>query len=262
MNQIGKISLRNIKTLITGSSCRLGNSLSKYLINKQSTVYSIDLNILSEKRYGEKHFFQLGDVSDEKFFKDYLNKLPPIDALVNCAGFRSPYNYFLSYLVSKNILEKFKQNPINEYGCRGCIINLVFTGITPNEAYFKEQDEFIEKHQICAEEIDDAVYQLAESLTAQRIRCNTFKIDAKLDDKVFNTIAEHVISDQYVAGQIIDLEDNLRYQEITNEEFEREIDLFIQTKKQIPNQKYHPPLEIEDGKSLPLLDTPGKPNLT
>ncbi|KPM05672.1 hypothetical protein QR98_0041390 [Sarcoptes scabiei] len=190
MNQIGKISLRNIKTLITGSSCRLGNSLSKHLINKQSTVYSIDLNILSEKRYGEKHFFQLGDVSDEKFFKDYLNKLPPIDALVNCAGFRSRN--------VKSILEKFKQNPINEFGCRGCIINLVFTGITPNEAYFKEQDEFIEKHQICAEEIDDAIYQLAESLTAQRIRCNTFKIDAKLDDKVFNTIAEHVISDQYI----------------------------------------------------------------
>lgn len=89
MEKVGKIAIQNLKTLITGSSTRFADTLVKYLINRGSTVYTVDRKLPKEPLYGKNHHFEQGDLADETFFNDYLKKIEPIDALVNFAGFKS-----------------------------------------------------------------------------------------------------------------------------------------------------------------------------
>ncbi|OTF83401.1 hypothetical protein BLA29_005509 [Euroglyphus maynei] len=254
MQKAGKILIKNLKTLVTGTSSRLGNKLVKDLVENGATVYAVDKRIYSSQLYGNNHHFVQGDVADQTFLQDYLKSIGPVDALVNCAGHRSSYNYFLSYLISKNILEKLQNNEINEFGCRGCIINLVYINSKYDAEYFKKQDDFVEKYGISLQTIDDDVYRLADLLTAARIRCNTLMVDSKLEEKQFSTMVMHILEDQYIAGQVINMDDNLRHHELNFEEFSAEV-LRGKVKEQKGNQNYVLPPEIREEKMIPLPDS-------
>ncbi|KAH9422087.1 dehydrogenase [Dermatophagoides pteronyssinus] len=254
MQKAGKILIKNLKTLVTGSSSRLGNKLVQELIENGGTVYAVDKRIHSLQLYGKDHHFVQGDLADQTFLDDYLKNIGPIDALVNCAGHRSSYNYFLSYLISKNILEKLQSNEINKFGCRGCIINLVYINSQYDAEYFKKQDDFVKKYGIQLDTIDDDVFRLADLLTAARIRCNTLMVDSKLDEKQFSSMVMHILEDQYIAGQVINMEDNLRHHELNYDEFKAEI-LRGKVKEQKGDQNYFLPSEIKEEKIIPLSDS-------
>ncbi|XP_046918264.1 uncharacterized protein LOC124498538 [Dermatophagoides farinae] len=251
MQKAGKILIGKLKTLVTGSSSRLGNKLVKDLAENGATVYAVDKRIRSSQLYGKDHHFIQGDLADQTFLRDYLKNIGPIDALINCAGHRSSYNYFLSYLISKNILEKLQNNEINQFGCRGCIINLVYINSKYDAEYFKKQDDFVQKYGISLETIDDDVYRLADLLTAARIRCNTLMVDSKQDEKQFSTMVMHILEDQYIAGQVINMEDNLKHHELNHEEFKAEV-LRGKVKEQKGDQNYVLPPEIKEEKIIPL----------
>lgn len=152
--------------------------------------------------------------------------------------FVTAYNYFLSYIVSKGILEKFRDNKINEFGCKGCIINLINLNGTYNEEYFAEQNEFLTKTNINESTIDDDVYKLANLLTAERIRCNTVMVEDKTDLTLFSDLIMHILEDQYIAGQIINMEDNIKNSKISYEKVVKEIHQFPTDRK--PTEPYAP----------------------
>lgn len=160
-------------------------------------------------------------------------------------SFFAAYNYFLSYLQSKSLLEKLRENQINEFGCRGCIINLVHLSSQYDDQYFREQDEFAEKYKIDVAKIDDEVYALADQLTAARVRCNTVMVNEKMDVKVFADLVKHIIEDQYVSGQVINMEDNLRHKERGLEEVLGTSIGYRPYKKPVPEEKYVPPKEVQ-----------------
>lgn len=160
-------------------------------------------------------------------------------------------------------MQKFQQNEINKFGCRGCIINLIYTQKTFQDEYFRKQDEFVKKYNISLDTIDDDVYRLADLLTAARIRCNTIITDANFKENIFHSLITHIIEDQYVAGQVINMDDNLVH-EVTNEEFKKEIltGTNYNNKHKSSDKKYIPPPEMEgiyqkakqiSDKAMPLL---------
>jgi len=103
-----------------------------------------------------------------------------------------------------------KNNEINSFGCRGCVINVIGLQNKYNEQYIEEQELFAKKMNETIESIDDKVLELAEQLTASRIRCNTVIVPENANHKKFAELIHHVIEDQYIAGQIINMEDNLK----------------------------------------------------
>lgn len=145
-------------------------------------------------------------------------------------------------------MQKFQQNEINKFGCRGCIINLVYTQKKFQDEYFRKQDDFVQKYNISLDTIDDEVYRLADLLTAARIRCNTLITDFNFEENILHSLVTHIIEDQYVAGQVINLDDNLVHK-VTNEEFKKEILSGIRYKNSKSNdKKYIPPPEMEINK--------------
>lgn len=106
--QSGKILVKNLKTLITGRSSIFGSVLAANLQKNGSTIYSIDQKIpaeLKNKTIENEHFVQ-GNVADEIFFREYLKKIGPVDALVNFAAVRKCkwfpfiiwFDYYLCFL--------------------------------------------------------------------------------------------------------------------------------------------------------------------
>lgn len=152
------------------------------------------------------------------------------------------YNYYLSYIISKNILEKFRENEINEFGCRGSLINLVNLSNDFEDDYFKEQDEFAKKYGVDENTIDDDVYKLADQMTSARIRCNSLMVHGKVDPITFSMLAKHIIEDQYVAGQVINLEDDLKNEEPTLEEVLKTIHMNDDKNRDLSDEKYISPL--------------------
>ncbi|KAH9399520.1 hypothetical protein TYRP_017932 [Tyrophagus putrescentiae] len=245
----GRIVVKNLKTLITGRSSRIGTALSKHITKNSGTIYSLDTrfpkDLLNKNtKSNNEHFTEL-NVADQGLFSEHLRKIEPIDAFVNCTAVRKSYNYFLSYLQSKSLLEKLRENEINEFGCRGCIINLVHLSSQYDDQYFREQDEFAEKYKIDVAKIDDEVYALADQLTAARVRCNTVMVNEKMDVKVFADLVKHIIEDQYVSGQVINMEDNLRHKERGLEEVLGTSIGYRPYKKPVPEEKYVPPKEVQ-----------------
>lgn len=162
------------------------------------------------------------------------------------------YNYFLSYLLSRNLLEKFRDNDINEFGCRGCIVNLVYLSSKYDDKYFREQDEFARKYKIDSENIDDQVFELAERLTAARIRCNTIMFSENSQPKILSNLVTHIVEDQYVAGQIINLDDNLKHKTATLDDIFDDLHKF--PKPKAAEEKYSSPKEIK-ATPLPLISS-------
>ena len=163
------------------------------------------------------------------------------------------YNYYLTYLQSKNIFEKMRENKINEYGCRGCIINLVHMSAQYDDQYFREQDEFAEKYGIDTEKIDDEVFALADQLTGARIRCNTILVTKDCDLNVFSSLVKHILEDQYVAGQTINMEDNLRHMPKEWDEIAKDYHKYPPKKMKVAEEKYQPP---KDHIVKPLISVP------
>lgn len=145
--------------------------------------------------------------------------------------FVTAYNYFLSYIISKNILEKFRDNKINEFGCKGCIINLINLNGTYNDEYFTKQNEFLSKSNIDQSTIDDDVFKLANLLTAERIRCNTVMVENKTNLDLFSDLITHILEDQYIAGQVINMEDNIKNSKISFNKVVSEIHKFPKNRK-------------------------------
>ena len=98
------------------------------------------------------------------------------------------------------------------------------------------------------------MFRLADLLTAARIRCNTLMVDSKLDEKQFSSMVMHILEDQYIAGQVINMEDNLRHHELNYDEFKAEI-LRGKVKEQKGDQNYFLPSEIKEEKIIPLSDS-------
>lgn len=119
-----------------------------------------------------------------------------------------------------------------------------------DDKYFREQDEFAEKHKIDTAKIDDEVFQLADLLTAARIRCNTIMVDEKSDPSVFANLLKHIIEDQYVAGQIINMDDNLRHETPALTEVMDAAHSY--PKPKVAEQKYVPPKEIANKPPTPF----------
>lgn len=87
--QSGKILVKGLKALVTGSTNRIGNGITKHLLEKGSTVYSVDERVITaNQKLSENHHFVQGNLADENFLKDYLKKVESVDALINCAALR------------------------------------------------------------------------------------------------------------------------------------------------------------------------------
>jgi hypothetical protein len=153
-------------------------------------------------------------------------------------------------MLSTNLLEKMEENDINEFGCRGCIINLVHLSTKYDDTYFQEQNEFARKYNLDSEKIDDEVYTLAGKLTAARIRCNTILVNEESDPTVFSNLVKHIIEDQYVAGQIINMEDDLETELPTVSEMMEQMEPFPEPR--VVEEKYVPPKEVQDKTEKPL----------
>ena len=84
--QSGKILIKNLNTLIVGRSSLLGSALTANLIKNNCCVHSVDKRIPKFSYKDNSDNFVQGNVADETFFRQYLNKIGPIDAFVNCAA--------------------------------------------------------------------------------------------------------------------------------------------------------------------------------
>ncbi|XP_054163477.1 3-hydroxyacyl-CoA dehydrogenase type-2-like [Oppia nitens] len=210
----GKIALNGLVSLVTGSASGLGYHIRQRLALKGAKILAVDINhktdIEEDVKLKTSVSFITGDVSDRKFLDNMFAKYPKVDAVVNCAAAYRSYNYFTSYLVSKHALDVMKNNAINEYGIRGCIINIIGLQQRYNEKYFEEQDIYSKKIGETIDSLDDKVMTLAEQLTANRIRSNSIIVPANSDQQLFAQIIQNIIEDQYIAGQIINMEDEFR----------------------------------------------------
>lgn len=88
----GRIVVKNLKTLITGRSSRLGKALSKDILKSGGTIYSVDSRVPKdllnkENIKSNEHFTQL-NVAEQSLFSEHLRKIEPIDAFVNCTAVR------------------------------------------------------------------------------------------------------------------------------------------------------------------------------
>ena len=108
-----------------------------------------------------------------------------------------------SYLVAKHAMEVMKNNEINKYGIRGCVVNVIGLQEKYDEKYFEEQDIFAKKMGETFESVDEKVEALAKELTRYRIRSNSIIVPSKSDLKDFSLLIQTIIEDQYIAGQII-----------------------------------------------------------
>lgn len=90
MNRAGKLSIKNLKILVTGSNSRLGTVLTNKLLQDGSHVYTVDKRIsnLDLCKHENNHFTQ-ANLADQHFWVDYLKKIERIDSLVNCAAYTS-----------------------------------------------------------------------------------------------------------------------------------------------------------------------------
>lgn len=128
-----------------------------------------------------------------------------------------------------------------------------------DDQYFREQDEFAEKYKIDVAKIDDEVFALADLLTAARIRCNTIMVNDKMDAKVFADLVKHILEDQYVSGQVINMEDNLRHKERSLEEVLLTSSGWREAKVPVAEEKYVPPKEVQAQNAPAALPSSPKP---
>src|ERR1700761_6835426 len=105
-------------------------------------------------------------------------------------------------------MEVMKNNEINKYGIRGCVVNVIGLQEKYDEKYFEEQDIFAKKMGETFESVDEKVEALAKELTRYRIRSNSIIVPSKSDLKDFSLLIQTIIEDQYIAGQIINFEDD------------------------------------------------------
>lgn len=152
-------------------------------------------------------------------------------------------------MVSKSVFELMKDNDINKFGCRGCIINLVNVSGEYNQKYFDDQFEFLTKYNINDNTIDDDVYKLADQLTASRIRCNTILVHSKADSKQLASLVTHIVEDQYIAGQVIHFEDDLRKEKVTIDDVRKSFHLSPE-KIKVKEIPYIPPPKYDDHKQI------------
>ncbi|CAG2166341.1 unnamed protein product [Oppiella nova] len=211
---MGKIALKGLVSLVTGSASGLGSQVRQRLAMKGSKVLAVDINhktiIEEDVELKSRVSFITGDVSDERFLNDLFTKYPKCDAVVNCAAAYRSYNYLTSYLVSKQAVDVLKNNPINAFGVRGCVINIIGLQEKYDQKYFDEQDVFAQKTGHSFDSLDDKVLALAEDMIANRIRSNSVIVPPNSDLKLFAQLVENIIEDQYIAGQIINMEDESR----------------------------------------------------
>ena len=144
-------------------------------------------------------------------------------------------------MISKSVLEKMRENDVNEFGCRGVIINLIHLSTNYDDKYFAAQDDFAKQYEIDDKKIDDQVFELADQLTANRIRCNTIMVDDKVDPVKFADLANYIIQDQYVAGQVINMEDKLVHKTPTLKEVLKDVHEFPDKEIERADQPYSPP---------------------
>jgi len=94
-----------------------------------------------------------------------------------------------------------KRNDLNEFGIRGCVINVVRMPFD-EQAYLSEQEEYSKK----CPQLDDLTMQLSEECVANRIRANTIIVPEDSHQDSFAIMAHSVIEDQSIAGQVISIE--------------------------------------------------------
>ena len=111
-------------------------------------------------------------------------------------------------MVAKHAMEVMKNNEINEFGIRGCVLNVIGLQNKYDDKYFEEQDIYAKRMGESFDTIDDKVMALAQQLTDNRIRSNSIIVPPKSDLKLFAKLIQNIIEDQYIAGQIINLTDD------------------------------------------------------
>lgn len=116
------------------------------------------------------------------------------------------YNYLTSYLVAKHALDVMKNNELNEFGVRGCIINIIGMQDKYDSKYFEDQDIYAKRMGETFESVDEKVIALAQEMTDHRIRANSILIHPKSDLSKFAQLIQNIVEDQYIAGQIINME--------------------------------------------------------
>jgi NAD(P)-dependent dehydrogenase (short-subunit alcohol dehydrogenase family) len=87
---MGKIALKGLVSLVTGSASGLGSQVRQRLAMKGSKVLAVDINhktiIEEDVELKSRVSFITGDVTDERFLNDLFTKYPKCDAVVNCAA--------------------------------------------------------------------------------------------------------------------------------------------------------------------------------
>jgi len=194
----------------------LGSTVRQRLALKGSKVLAVDINhktvIEEDTELKSRVSFITGDVSDRRFLSDLFAKYRKCDAVVNCAAAYKSYNYLTSYLVAKHALEVMKNNEINEFGVRGCVLNIIGLQDKYDDKYFEEQDIYAKKMGESYDTIDDKVMALAQELTDHRIRSNSVIVPPNSDLKLLAKLIENIVEDQYIAGQVINMHDESRPQ--------------------------------------------------
>ena len=115
-----------------------------------------------------------------------------------------------------------KNNDLNKFGVRGCVINIIGMQEKYDSKYFEEQDIFAKRIGESFESVDEKVMALAQQMTDHRIRANSILLPPKSDLTKFAHLIQNIIEDQYIAGQIINMEVDYQpyygtWKEITSE---------------------------------------------
>lgn len=198
------ISLKNIVTLITGGSSGYGFKLLERLIKQGSLVINFDLIPL--KNCNKSVLNVLGDVTSEANVREAMDKcwlnFGRLDAVVHCATTNKGYNYFATYNVNHLALPLFQENELNDFGCRGSIINSSLIQPLDEDKYQNEEKNVEGK----IENLDAKVMQLANDIVKYRIRTNTVMISNKDNHEKIASLMQEILQNQMIVGQIIEID--------------------------------------------------------
>ena len=93
--------------------------------------------------------------------------------------------------MAKHAMEVMKNNNINEFGIRGCLLNIIGLQDKYDDKYFEEQDIYANKMNESFDLIDDKVMALAQQLTDNRIRSNSIIVPPNSDLKLFANLIQN-----------------------------------------------------------------------
>lgn len=106
------LGLKDKKILITGASSGIGKETCELLSSFGAILYIAGrdekrLTIVRDENPGVQEIF-IGDLTDEKYLTEMINKIPVVDGIVNCAGIIYPFP--VKYLAEKHISSVFSIN--------------------------------------------------------------------------------------------------------------------------------------------------------